>query len=92
MNTSAWPPPPAWLMGEKDLEPAWTFGPGGQRFEIEITGDPSVMVSFAGLHSESVAAGLSHNPGVVATANHCVSAIPYVCPPSRGSKHISIFP
>ncbi len=75
-----------WLMGEEDLEPAWTFGPGGQRFEIEITGDPSVVVSFTGLHSESVAAGLSHNPGVVATANHCVNAIPYVCRAEPGIK------
>ena len=31
-----------WLMGEEDLDPAWTFGPDGERFEVEITGDPEL--------------------------------------------------
>ena len=46
---------------------------------MEITGDPDVLLTFKGLQPESVAQGLLRNPGVVATANHCVSAIPYVC-------------
>jgi hypothetical protein len=33
-----------------------------------------------------VAEGLLRNPGVVATANHCVSAIPYVCQAAPGIK------
>ena len=45
---------------------------------MEITGDPDVSLTFKGLQPESVAEGLKRNPGVVATANHCVSAIPYV--------------
>jgi hypothetical protein len=68
-----------WLMGTENLDPAWSFGPAGHRFEIEITGDPSMLVTFHGLHPASVADGLIRNPGVVATANHCVNAIPYVC-------------
>jgi hypothetical protein len=68
-----------WLMGEDHLEPAWRFGPEGERFEVEVTGDPSVKVSFHGLHPESIAQGLKRNPGIVATALHCVNAIPYVC-------------
>lgn len=68
-----------WLMGEENLEPAWDFGPEGERFEVEIKGDPGCKVSFHGLHPESIEAGLKQNPGIVATATHCVSAIPYVC-------------
>ncbi|WCO68132.1 hypothetical protein PO878_05265 [Iamia majanohamensis] len=68
-----------WMMGEEDLDPAWTFGPGGERFEVEVSGDPSSLVTFHGWHPESIAAGLERNPGVVATANHCVSAVPAVC-------------
>jgi hypothetical protein len=33
-----------------------------------------------------VAAGLVRNPGIVATANHGVSAIPYVCRAAPGIK------
>ena len=31
-----------WFMGEEHLDPAWSFGPEGERFEVEITGDPPV--------------------------------------------------
>jgi hypothetical protein len=67
-----------WFMGQEDLEPAWNFGPEGERFEVEVTGDPTAKVTFHGWHPESVAAGLARNPGVVATATHCVSAVPSV--------------
>lgn len=75
-----------WLMCEVELDPPWTLGPEGERFEVEITGDPDVSVTFKGLQPESVAQGLIRNPGVVATANHCVSAIPYVCRAEPGIK------
>jgi hypothetical protein len=75
-----------WFMGEANLEPAWNFGPQGERFEVEVSGDPSSSVSFHGWHPQSVAAGLIRNPGIVATANHCVSAIPYVCRAAPGIK------
>jgi hypothetical protein len=68
-----------WLMGEADLDPAWRFGPAGERFEVEVTGDPNCLTTFKKLQPETVAEGLVRNPGVVATAMHCVSAIPYVC-------------
>lgn len=67
-----------WFMGEEDLEPAWTFGPEGERFEVEVTGDPSAKVTVHGWHPESIASGLLRNPGIVATANHCVNAVPAV--------------
>jgi len=75
-----------WFMGEENLDPGWSFGPEGERFEVEVTGDPSSHVTFHGWHPESVAAGLVRNPGIVATANHCVSAIPYVCAAEAGIK------
>ncbi len=73
-----------WLMGEEGLDPAWDFGPEGERFEVEVTGDPSSKVTFHGWHPESIEAGLKRNPGVVATAIHGVSAIPSVCQASSG--------
>lgn len=75
-----------WLMCEVELDPPWTLGPDGERFEVEVTGDPDVSLTFKGLQPESVAEGLKRNPGVVATANHCVSAIPYVCEAGPGIK------
>jgi hypothetical protein len=75
-----------WLMGDADLEPNWNFGEHGERFELQITGDPDVSLIFKGLHPQSIAQGLIRNPGIVATANHCVNAIPYVCAAPPGIK------
>lgn len=75
-----------WFMGEEHLEPAWNFGPEGERFEVAVDGDPSSHVTFHGWHPESIAAGLIRNPGIVATANHGISAIPYVCRAAPGIK------
>jgi hypothetical protein len=75
-----------WLMGEVDLDPAWEIGPEGERFEVEVTGDPSVKLTFKGLQPETIEEGLVRNPGVVSTANHCVSAIPYVVAAEPGVK------
>ena len=76
-----------WFMGTEHLEPAWSFGPEGERFEVAITGDPSTRATIHGWHPESIAAGLVRNPGIVATATHCVSAIPAVvaAPPGIAS-------
>jgi 2,4-diaminopentanoate dehydrogenase len=75
-----------WLMGEANLEPAWDFGGRGERFEVEVTGDPTVSLTFKGLQPPTIAEGLQRNPGVVATANHCVNAIPDVCAAEPGIK------
>jgi 2,4-diaminopentanoate dehydrogenase len=75
-----------WLMGEEHLDPAWAFGPAGERFEVEVTGDPGCLTTFKKLHPESVAAGLRRNPGIVATAMHCVNAIPSVCAAEPGLR------
>jgi hypothetical protein len=73
-----------WLMGEEHLDPAWNFGPEGEHFEVEITGDPDCLVTFRKLHPDSIETGLRRNPGIVATAMHCVNAVPYVCAAAPG--------
>ena len=60
-----------WLMGEEHLDPAWDFGPEGERFEVEVQGDPNTFVTIKGWQPETVEEGLVRNPGVVATAMHC---------------------
>jgi hypothetical protein len=66
-----------WLMGEEDLDPPWTFGPEGQRFEVEFDAEPPLAVTFHGLHPPVV--GEQPEIGLIAPAMHCVNAIPYVC-------------
>ena len=73
-------------MGEEHLDPAWALGEQGERFEVEVTGDPDVLVTFKGLQPDTVEAGLERNPGVVATALHCVNAVPYVCAAEPGLR------
>lgn len=73
-----------WLMGEEQLDPAWSFGPERERFEVEITGDPPAKLTFHGLHPTDWRAAQQRNPGIVATAIHCVSAIPFVCRAAPG--------
>jgi len=75
-----------WLMGEEHLEPAWTFGPQGERFEVEVRGDPNTFVTIKGWQPETVEEGLARNPGVVATALHCVNSIPYVVAAEPGIR------
>jgi hypothetical protein len=68
-----------WLMGQQNLDPPWSFAPDGERYEIEVRGNPDTFVTVKGWQPESVEAGLKSNPGVVATAAHCVNAIPATC-------------
>ena len=49
------------------------------RFEIAIDGDPPVEVVSHGLHPEGPGGDLSRNNGMMATAMHCVNAIPATC-------------
>ncbi len=75
-----------WLMGEQHLDPAWSFGPAGERYEIEVRGHPNTFVTIKGWQPESIEEGLISNPGVVATAAHCVNAIPATCAAEPGVK------
>jgi hypothetical protein len=73
-----------WLMGEENLDPAWSFGPAGERYEMEVRGNPNTFVTVKGWQPESVEEGLVSNPGVVATAAHCVNTIPATCAAEPG--------
>jgi hypothetical protein len=73
-----------WLMGEEHLDPPWTLG--GERFEVEVEADPSIHVTFRGLQPPYAHADLDRNPGIVATAMHCVNSIPYVCAAPAGIR------
>ncbi|HEU5035500.1 MAG TPA: hypothetical protein VFT70_00735 [Nocardioides sp.] len=75
-----------WLMGEEHLDPPWSFGPQGERFEVEVQGDPGCFVTIKGWQPDTVAEGLVRNPGVVATAVHCVNSIPYVVAADPGIR------
>ena len=73
-----------WLMGQENLDPAWSFGPAGERYEMEVRGQPDFTVTIKGFQPESVEAGLESNNGIVATAAHCVNSIPAVCAAAPG--------
>ncbi|MGV0745013.1 NAD(P)H-dependent amine dehydrogenase family protein [Mycolicibacterium sp. XJ870] len=80
-----------WLMGEENLDPAWDFGPAGQRYEMEVRGNPDFTVIVKGFQGEVTEDGPgsalivgSAEPGVVSTAAHCVNSIPAVCAAAPG--------
>jgi hypothetical protein len=73
-----------WFMGQENLDPAWTFGPAGERYEMEVKGNPDFTVTIKGFQPDSVEEGLECNNGIVATAAHCVNSIPAVCAAQPG--------
>ena len=73
-----------WLMGEEHLDPAWSFGPAGERYEMQVRGNPNTFVTVKGWQPETVEEGLVSNPGVVTTAAHCVNSIPATCAAAPG--------
>ncbi len=75
-----------WLMGQENLDPAWNFGAAGERFEVEIQGEPPAHLTFKGIHPPDIRGDLNRNPGIMATAMHCVNSIPYVCEAEPGIR------
>jgi hypothetical protein len=76
-------------MGYDNIDAEWLDPANGECYELEITGDPPVKVVLHGVHpdgSSTLEELQKRNPGMVATANHCVSAIPYVCAADSGIK------
>ncbi|OBG24255.1 dihydrodipicolinate reductase [Mycolicibacterium celeriflavum] len=71
-----------WLMGEQNLDPAWTFGPEGQRYEMEVRGNPDVDIVVKGF--QSAVGGEGPEYGIVGTAAHCVNSVPAVCAAAPG--------
>ncbi|MCP4035408.1 MAG: dihydrodipicolinate reductase [bacterium] len=79
-----------WYMGSEDIEDGFSVGDGGERYEARIDGDPPVRVTLHGVHpdaSSTLEEVQKRNPGMVATANHCVSAIAGVCRAAPGIRH-----
>jgi hypothetical protein len=75
-----------WLMGTDHLDPAWDFGPEGERFEVAFDAVPPVSASFHGMHPASLDDDLDRNPGIIATAMHCVNSIPAVVDADPGIR------
>lgn len=73
-----------WFMGQENLDPPWSFGPAGERYEMEAKGNPDFSVVIKGFQPESVEEGLELNNGIVATAAHCVNSVPAVCEAAPG--------
>jgi hypothetical protein len=73
-----------WFMGAENLDPPWTFGPAGQRYEMEVKGNPSFTVTFKGFQSEPGEGAEGIESGIVATAAHCVNSVPAVCAAEPG--------
>lgn len=71
-----------WLMGEEKLDPAWTFGPEGQRYEMEIQGNPDISITVKGF--QSAVGGEGPEYGIVGTAAHCVNSVPATCAAAPG--------
>src|SRR6201992_1591193 len=65
-----------WLMGSENLDPPWSFGPEGERYEFEVRGNPDTFVTVKGWQPESVEQGLKSNPGIGGTAAQCGNWIP----------------
>lgn len=75
-----------WLMGDQHLDPAWSFGAEGPRYELTVEADNPLHITIHGTHPVTPEAGLVRNPGIVATAMHCVNAVPYVVEAAPGIK------
>jgi hypothetical protein len=71
-----------WLMGEEKLDPGWDFGPEGQRYEMEVRGNPDLNIVVHGFHAKTGDEG--PDLGVVGTAAHCVNSVPAVCAAEPG--------
>jgi hypothetical protein len=75
-----------WFMGEEHLDPSWSFGPEGERFEVELDAVPPVRTVFHGFQPPTLDTDLSRNEGIVATAMHCVNSVPYVVAAEPGIR------
>ncbi|BBZ68463.1 dihydrodipicolinate reductase [Mycolicibacterium insubricum] len=74
-----------WLMGEQHLDPSWTFGPEGQRYEVEVRGEPDFTFCVKGFHGEIGPDGeIGEETGITGTAAHCVNSVPAVCAAAPG--------
>ena len=82
-----------WYMGTENIETGWfdakRIAQSGECFAMRVEGDPPVYTATHGVHpSRDMDWSEVHrrNPGMVATAMHCVNSIPFVCRANAGIK------
>ncbi len=82
-----------WYMGTENIEADWFdakhIEEKGECFAMTVEGDPPVYVTTHGIHPTRDIDWVEvqkRNPGMVATAMHCVNSIPVVCEASTGIK------
>jgi hypothetical protein len=82
-----------WYMGTDNIEADWfdarRIEENGECFAMTVEGDPPVYITTHGVHPArdmDWAEVQKRNPGMVATAMHCVNSIPVVCEASSGIK------
>ncbi len=82
-----------WYMGTDNIETYWfeadKIAANGECFAMRVEGDPPVYIETHGVHpTRDMDWSEVHrrNPGMVATAMHCVNSIPFVCRAGPGMK------
>jgi hypothetical protein len=82
-----------WYMGSEDIEAGWfdaaAIRANGECYQMKVEGDPPVHVALHGVHPTADMDWQQvqqRNPGMVATAMHCVNSIPVVCDAGAGIK------
>jgi hypothetical protein len=77
-----------WVMGHDHLEPSWPFD--GEGWIISVDGDPPVRcrltTAWDTAASDPAAQAYRRDHGIIATAQHLVNAIPYVCRAAPGIR------
>jgi hypothetical protein len=80
-------------MGTENIEAGWfdarKIEESGECFTMRVEGDPPVYITTHGVHPTrdmDWAEVQKRNPGMVATAMHCVNSIPVVCEAPAGIK------
>lgn len=82
-----------WYMGTQNIESGWfdakAIEEKGESFVMAVEGDPPVYITTHGVHPArdmDWKEVQKRNPGMVATAMHCVNSIPVVCDANAGIK------
>lgn len=82
-----------WYMGTENIEADWfdneKIAREGDCFAMAVEADPPVYITTHGVHPSrdmDWAEVQKRNPGMVATAMHCVNSIPVVCEAGPGIK------
>lgn len=82
-----------WYMGTENIETDWfdasQIEEMGECYEMKVESDPPVHVVLHGVHPTRDMEWQQvqeRNPGMVATAMHCVNSIPVVCDAEQGPK------